>query len=264
MRMESRVLEVVIQRFFATACLALIPGGLAADVVRDGTIGADVSVQPTGPDFVISEDMGKSRGSNLFHSFKEFSLNEHQSATFTGSSAINNVISRITGGNVSYIDGLLKSEIPGANLFFLNPDGFVFGSNAILDVQGTIHVSTAQGLGFTDGQVFSAKDGSTPILSIASPEKFGFIGKAAAPIVLNGSVLESKHDVVLHAEDIELNHGARIVTVTEGHEKDGDITLIAQGRVTLSGMDEEGYGAWLRPASMTVATTVATSILMPN
>src|SRR2546426_62079 len=47
------------------------------------------------------------------------------------------------GGNVSQIDGLLKSEIAGANLYLLNPSGVMFGPNARLDVRGSFHVSTA-------------------------------------------------------------------------------------------------------------------------
>ena len=113
--------------------------------------------------------MGQIRGPNLFHSFGEFNVRSGESATFTGPNAIANILGRVTLGNESIIDGLLRSEIPGANLFLLNPSGVIFGPNASLEVSGAFHVSTADYLGLEDGERFSAHLSETSVLSAAPP-----------------------------------------------------------------------------------------------
>jgi filamentous hemagglutinin family protein len=98
-----------------------------AEVTLDGSLGQSGAL--SGPDYVIRADMGQQFGTNLFHSFGEFNIFNGQSATFTGdgaTGAINNVLSRVTGGAASTIDGLLRSTIPGANLFLINPAGLLF------------------------------------------------------------------------------------------------------------------------------------------
>jgi filamentous hemagglutinin family protein len=106
-----------------------------AGVTTDGTVGP--RVQLGGPDFQIGAELGRRAGGNLFHSFERFSIGTGERATFSGPDDIRNVISRVTGGARSDIDGTLASTIPGADLYFLNPVGVLFGPNARLDVQGS-------------------------------------------------------------------------------------------------------------------------------
>ena len=87
-----------------------------------------------GTNYRISE--GTIKNTNQFHSFGRFNVLTGESATFTGPPSIANIISRVTGGELSNIDGLIESEITGANLFLLNPAGILFGPNATLDVKG--------------------------------------------------------------------------------------------------------------------------------
>jgi len=75
-----------------------------------------------------------------------------KSATFTSASnGIRNVVSRVTGGDPSIINGTLRSTIQGANLYFPQPLGSGFRPNASLDVKGSFHVSTADYLRFETG-----------------------------------------------------------------------------------------------------------------
>ena len=106
-----------------------------AQVVMDSTLGQAGPL--AGPNFQIPAKLGKTVGNNLFHSFAEFSLTSDQSATFTGPDSIQNILGRVTGGKASHIDGLLKSEIYGAGLFLMNPNGIVLGKNAKVDVSGS-------------------------------------------------------------------------------------------------------------------------------
>jgi filamentous hemagglutinin family protein len=153
-----------------------------AEVVTDSSFGVPrlvgSGVLPDGrvTDYHITDTLGKRAGQNLFHSFSSFNVGTGQSATFTGPSGIQNVVSRVTGTSYSSIDGTLRSTIPGANLYFLNPLGVFFGPNASLDVKGSFHVSTADYLSFDDGvRFYSAPGPADQVLSTASPAAFGFL-----------------------------------------------------------------------------------------
>ena len=104
------------------------PSTTQADVTIDGTMGPRGTLP--GPNFRIGAEVGKRAGHNLFHSFGRFNVNTGESATFTGPAAVDNVISRVTGSSRSLINGPLRSEIQSANLWFINPNGVLFGKNA--------------------------------------------------------------------------------------------------------------------------------------
>src|SRR5918999_5044895 len=146
-----------------------------AEVILDGTLGPRDSL--TGPDFVVPDTVGRTVGPNLFHSFGLFNINTGESATFTGPAAIDNVISRVTGGSQSFIDGPLRCGIQSANLWFINPAGVLFGQHASLDIQGSFHVSTADYLKLGDGGRFEATSPENSVLTVAPPEAFGFLGE---------------------------------------------------------------------------------------
>jgi filamentous hemagglutinin family protein len=166
----------------------------------------------TGRDFEISATLGSTRGANLFHSFQTFSIDTGESATFTGPGSIDNVISRVTGGEVSSIDGLLRSEVGTADFYFINPAGVMFGPNAQVDVPAAFHVSTADELRFQDGAVFSASAPDSSALSVASPESFGFLSPQPASLTVNGSQLEfaPASRVTMVANDVTVQNGASL------------------------------------------------------
>jgi filamentous hemagglutinin family protein len=158
-----------------------------AEVTLDGTLGRRGALP--GPDYQIGADLGQQRGGNLFHSFQDFNLNRAESATFSGPNSVNNVISRVTGGNPSQIDGLIRSTIPNADMYLLNPHGIMFGKNAKLDVQGGFHASTADYLRLKDGGRFDARQPNNSILTVAPVEAFGFLTNSPAPLSVESSLL---------------------------------------------------------------------------
>ena len=108
----------------AALLLCLVPGATNAEITTDGTMGPATSL--TGPDFAITEDLGTRRGANRFHSFQRFGIASGESATFSGAADISNVINRVTGGEASGIDGALRSPIPNADVYLVNPAGIVY------------------------------------------------------------------------------------------------------------------------------------------
>jgi filamentous hemagglutinin family protein len=198
-----------------------------AQIATDGSVGPAVDL--AGPDYVIPADLGLQSGGNLFHSFDTFGVASGESATFTDTGAvapIDRVLSRVTGGSASEIDGLLRSEIAGADLYLLNPSGVIFGPGAELDVQGSFHVSTADELRFPNGERFEARaGGEVPLLAVAEPEAFGFLSGAPASIELDGSFL-----AVPEGESISLLGGDLTLRAARNLQADtGRIDLVAVG-----------------------------------
>lgn len=223
----------------------LCPAILNAQVATDGTTGAGVTIE--GPDYDIGADLGTQAGGNLFHSFEQFSIGTGESATFSGPNNVDNVIGRVTGGDISSIDGRLASTIQGADLWLLNPAGVVLGPNASLDLDGSFHVSTADELRMEDGVRFSAADPNSGGFSVASPESFGFLGADPAGITVDGSQLSVNEgetlsiiggDVDIEGANLAVESGTlNVLAADSAAEADvttGDLTGNADGMIAVS------------------------------
>ena len=158
-----------------------------AEVVLDGTLGFRGALE--GPHYQIGAELGQQHGGNLFQSFSHFNINTGESATFSGLPSVHNIINRVTGGNPSRINGLIRSNIPNADMYFLNPYGIMFGEGANLDVQGSFHASTADTLRFSDGSEFNARYPNNSLLTIAPIKAFGFLTDAPAAITVQDTKL---------------------------------------------------------------------------
>ncbi len=112
---------------------------ITAQIIPDNTLGTESSVVT--PDNINGLESDRISGGvetegNLFHSFREFNINEGKGAYFENPAAIRNIFSRVTGNNPSDIMGRL-GVLGNANLFFINPNGIIFGNNASLDIKGS-------------------------------------------------------------------------------------------------------------------------------
>lgn len=221
----------------ALALVALSAGGAAAQVATDGTMGAATTL--SGPNYAITPGLGTQRGANLFHSFSTFSVPTGGSATFSGPSSVSRVVSRVTGGAVSSIDGKIASTISGADVYLINPAGVVFGANASLDVSGSFHASSASSVRFPDGGVFDAATPANTVLSVDAPSSFGFASNPAA-VTVNGASLSvangktislSGGDVTVNGGGLTANTGRVNLTAAAG----GATMTIADGAVTAKG-----------------------------
>ncbi|MBC3909280.1 two-partner secretion domain-containing protein [Undibacterium umbellatum] len=184
-----------------------------AGATTDGTVGA---VQNLSGNFVVPQNLGTTKGGNLFHSFKKFSIESGESANFTTTTALQNVIARVTGGTASNINGLLKlSAATGSqpHFYFINPAGVIFGAGAAVDVPAGLHISTADYVKFADGN-FHVDTAKASTLSAAAPEAFGFLGNNSAALeIKNGAIMSllPQQALTLAAGDISINDATVLV-----------------------------------------------------
>ena len=174
-RRWSIVCTVQAISLFALSPLKLVQ----AQITPDGTLSTNVNTSDQ-LNFTITGD--SQVGGNLFHSFDQFSIPTDGSAIFNNGLDIQNIINRVTGSSISNIDGLIRAN-GTANVFLLNPNGIIFGSNAALDIGGSFIASTAHSLKFDDGIEFSTTDRSTsPQLTMSIPVGLQF-GNSVGSII---------------------------------------------------------------------------------
>ena len=136
---------------------------------------------------LINISGGTQAGGNLFHSFIKLGLQPQEIANFLSQPGISNILGRVTGGDVSVIEGLIRVIGGDANLFLMNPAGIVFGANSRLDVPGSFTATTANAIGFDDGWFHAFGDNEYDNLT-GSPKRFAFSGDKPGVIVNHGDL----------------------------------------------------------------------------
>jgi filamentous hemagglutinin family protein len=196
---------------------------VVAQIAPDRT--TSTTVNREGNNFTIRN--GDRAGGNLFHSFARFSVPTNGSAFFDNAPDVVNIINRVTGGNISNIDGLIRS-LGSANLFLINPAGIILGPNARLNIGGSFLGSTADSLLFDDGTEFSATDTQTPILTINAP--IGLNLRDNPQPITNRSV----------GNGLQVATGETITLVGGNVNLDGGRIFAPGGRVELGGLSAAG------------------------
>ncbi|WP_310485701.1 filamentous hemagglutinin N-terminal domain-containing protein [Chamaesiphon sp. VAR_48_metabat_403] len=149
--------------FTIPASAQVTPGG-------DGT-----SVNKSGNTFNITG--GTPSGTNLFHSFGTFGLQTNEIANFQPGATVTNILGRVNGNQPSIVDGKIQvtgGNAAGVNLYLMNPAGMIFGQNASLNVNGTFTATTANAIGFGNGNWFNAAGMNNYAGLTGTPEGFAF------------------------------------------------------------------------------------------
>ena len=202
-----------------------------AQVTSDGTVNTQVNQNGN----VAEITGGQPRGGNLFHSFRDFSVGTGETASFLNANDIANIFSRVTGGNISNINGLISAN-GSANLFLINPAGILFGENARLDVCGSFLGTTADSILFEDGE-FNATDlNNPPVLTINAPIGLGFRDNPG-DIVNQSRALDSTGQAI---SGLRVQPEKNLALVGGNVSLDGGVIVASGGRVELGGLTAAG------------------------
>lgn len=214
-RLSRAISFFVHDRPKATSCLILQAGWILTVLAHTAGIGIATAqmapITPFGLNTQVSDPIavgeqtqyditGGTRpggGANLFHSFGDFNVPLNNIANFLNDTGLptSNILARVTGLNGnnptrSSIDGIIQTTgFENANLFLMNPAGFLFGPNATLNVGGVVAFTSADYLKLTDNVQFNAipnanADAQLTALPVAS---FGFLGSNPEAITVQGS-----------------------------------------------------------------------------
>ncbi|WP_199328610.1 two-partner secretion domain-containing protein [Anabaena azotica] len=228
------------QTFIPVAVVSILTSNpCLAQITPDTTLGNQNSQVTTGVNIQRNEvdlqadliEGGVQRGSNLYHSFLEFNVNNGQRVYFANPTGVENIFSRVTGINPSNILGTLGVN-GAANLFLLNPKGIIFGPNAKLDIQGSFLATTANSFKFSDGSEFSATSPQAPsLLTMSVPVGVQFGSQPAADITSKGELVAEK-DLTLNAGNLDLQG-----TVKAGR----NLTLQAQNNLKVRDIESNAF-----------------------
>ncbi|MBF2085959.1 filamentous hemagglutinin N-terminal domain-containing protein [Thermoleptolyngbya sp. C42_A2020_037] len=165
-------------------------GAIAQSAITpDATLGAESSIVVPNqtlnglPVEIIQG--GAERGRNLFHSFQQFNVSAGRGAYFqTFDTNIANIIARVTGGSRSEILGTLGTSSPQpVNLFFINPNGILFGPQSSLNVSGSFLATTASAIQFGALGEYSSDNPAPPSPLLTVDPSALFFNQAAGSVV---------------------------------------------------------------------------------
>jgi len=239
-------------QFYLNTILAIIgifnSFQVSAQVIPDNTLGSEnstVNRNSSGGDVI---DGGAIRGSNLFHSFEQFSIPTGGSVLFNNTTNIQNIISRVTGGRISDINGLISAN-GTANLFLLNPNGITFGTGAALNIGGSFFATTASGFKFSDDSIFSANSTqSSPLLTVSTPiglqlgTRENIKNPDSGNIIVNSLSIQNAATLnLLAANNLEINNAnLQLPSGRLGIILEADSDKSGQGNINITGAIGDG------------------------
>ena len=258
----SLILVILCSFSTAQAVTPITPSGLNTHIGGPATLPGGQTV------YDITGGTRPGSGPNLFHSFGDFNVPNNNIANFLNDSglATSNILGRVTGGNISNIFGTIQTTGFGnANLFLMNPAGFLFGPNATVNVGGMMTFTSADYLRLADNARFNAvpNAGADQLLSAAPINAFGFLGSNPGAISVQGS-----HLAVAEETGISLIGGK--ITIQNGTltAPSGQINLVSVNKAShaKAGGEIENGGEFaatgfksLGTISLSQSTTIDTS-----
>ncbi|MPS30549.1 MAG: filamentous hemagglutinin N-terminal domain-containing protein [Alcaligenaceae bacterium] len=173
------------------------------------TSGAGV-IHQSGPDMTITQSSGR-----LGIDWASFSIGQGNSVRFVQPDASSVAVNRVTGSDVSSIQGALKAN---GQVFLSNPNGVVFSPTAQVDVGGL--VATTHAITEKDGKYVLQGHSGAGVVNAGAIRAAdgGTVALVAARVVNQGSIEATKGNVLLGAgSKVTLDLGGPVkIKVDEG------------------------------------------------
>ncbi|CAN1210332.1 filamentous hemagglutinin N-terminal domain-containing protein [Tumidithrix helvetica PCC 7403] len=231
--MNKTILPLLaIATFSQLAGISGIGHASAQSIIPANDLGTNVSQQ--GNRFDIGG--GTQAGANLFHSFQQFGLNQGQIANFLSNPSIQNILSRVVGGDPSVINGLIQLTGGNSNLYIMNPAGIIFGANASLNVPAAFTATTANGIQVGNNWFGINTSVDTIKTLTGSPNGFGF----ANPVPLGGTVPNTTGGAIVNAGNLSVKEGQSITLVGGTVINTGTIAA-PTGKITIAAVENGKY-----------------------
>lgn len=198
---------LLISSMFTMVFGVSIPQGWAQNAITnaitsDRTLPTNSQITFDGKTYTIMG--GTQVGANQFHSFQQFSVPSGNTAHFNNAPTTANIISRVTGGTASEINGTIRTN-DMTNLYLINPQGIIFGANAKLEVGGSFTATAANSIKFPDGTEFSAVNPQAPpVLQVNVPLGLQYGTSAAGATITNRGVLVAGQNLTLQGDQLDL------------------------------------------------------------
>ncbi|RCJ18696.1 filamentous hemagglutinin [Nostoc sp. ATCC 43529] len=208
-----------------------------AQVTTDQTLGTQVTENVP---FYFIQGGTTVGNTNLFHSFSSFNIPNGGGGIFLNDSSIINIFARVTGGKPSDIQGFIRTQ-GTANLFLMNPNGIIFGENAILDIRGSFVATTANAIQFPGGVEFSLTSPVTPQNNLLSVNPTAFLFNQIANQGINS--IENRGILGLPNNKSLILLGGRVSPTPESTGQilmDGGFVAARDGRVEIGGLTAPG------------------------
>jgi filamentous hemagglutinin family protein len=228
--MPIAIVKQSLRFLLATSILASANAAYAQSIVpaRDGL---NTSVNKIGNQYNISG--GTQAGANLFYSLQKLGLSTGEIANFFSSPRVQNILTRVTGGEASLINGLIQVTGGNSNLYILNPAGIVFGATASLNVPANFSATTATAVQVGNGW-FGLNSSVDEIRSLNGNIN-GFAFTSTLP-----SLGTSPSGVILNQGDLRTNVG-QSVTLVGGIVVNTGTIATPSGNITIAATPDNKF-----------------------
>lgn len=222
--------------YLIATCILASTSGVSAQNVTPSTVNnLNTNVIQIGSQYNISG--GTQAGANLFYSLQKLGLSSGEIANFLSNSSVQNILTRVTGGEASLINGLIQVTGGNSNLFILNPAGIVFGANASLNVPANFSASTASAMQVGNGW-FGMNSSADQVRNL-SGNVTGYAFNSTLPN-LGSTTGTSASGVILNQGNLSVSTG-KSVTLVGGMVVNTGTIATPEGKITIAATPDNKF-----------------------